>query len=456
MPDFSKFPRATQEAIAMAYQDLVDQGLPITVPVGLPVPKPVGNIYALSATRAYPAASTYTYETKVIQGSSYGAVCVVRAETGYVDDPTLPAIIIEGRNFRNDTGNCVHVYMPNGREVIFQYCKLAGKSAADFINVTDNSNVTIRYNIIEADGSQPIGTARGRAFYAFRPRNVKFEYNYLRNTAGGKIEYFSGAATASDTILWRYNRYNNICGGTGGDYRQGLQVQHVTQRPGMEIAYNQIENAPGASRVEDNFNLGESNGTTASPPRVHHNYVRGAYPANPTDGGFTGTGITTDAGSQGVTVANGPNGWLVEDNWLVACMNSCMNIAAGRDNKYRRNKIVVSGKLADGRRLNGVNNAVSIFRGQPYSTEQFDGNEITGNDIFVNSANGENHYYENSLDPGVSDFRRYVGPNSKALVAGNTLNTYRDGATYADEQATLKDWQAYLTANKIQVGVPSK
>jgi hypothetical protein len=455
MADFSKFSRAIQEAIALAYQDLADQGLPVVVPAGLPVPKPVGNVYALSATRDYPAASSYTYETAVTSGSTYGAVCVIRAETGYASDGA--PIVISGRNFRNDgAGNCAHVYMPSGRQVIFDDCTFASKSQNDFINVTDNSNVRVQNCRFYADGTQAIGITRGRAFYAFRPRNVEFENNYLLNTAGGKVEYWSANATASDKLLWRFNRIDNICGGIDANYRQAIQVQHVI-RPNIPIAWNQIINKPGLSRVEDSINIGESGGTAASPFLVQDNLIWGGYQANPTSGGYTGAGITTDAGGQGVPASQQPQYIIAERNLIAGYQNACLNIAAGHHNRYSNNELVVSGFMPDGKtKLDGIYNAAAIFRGQNYSSEQFDFNEISNNLIFTNSANGKGPFSPNSTDPNVSDFRKYVGPNSKALLAGNTLNTYRDGAKYSDEQALFAKWQAKLTANKIQVGIPSK
>lgn len=458
MADFSKFSLAIRQSVALVYQDLAAQGIAVVLPAGLPTPPapPVGDLYALSATRSYPAASSFTYETKVIQGSSYAGVCVVRAETGYVDDPSMPPIIIEGRNFRNDAGNCVHVYMPNGREVIIRYCNLASKSAADFINVTDNTRITVYGCTATADGDQPIGTTRGRFFYAYRPRKANVYNNYLRNTAGGKVEEWSANASATDNLLWAYNRIDNVCGGTGGDYRQGIQVQHVI-RANTVIEWNQVINTPGQSRVEDTINIGESGGTSTSPFLVQDNFIWGGYQANPTDGGYSGAAITTDAGDADVPAANQPQYIIAQRNMIAGYQNAAMNIAAGFRNKYINNQVVTSGFMPDGTtRLNGDYKAVAIFRGQNYSSDQFDFNEITGNDIFTNTANSRGTFYLNSLDPNVADYRQYVGPNSKALLAGNTLNTYRDGAKYSDEKALLLKWQLKLTANKKQVGVIPK
>jgi hypothetical protein len=262
----------------------------------------------------------------------------------------------------------------------------------------------------------------------------------LRNTAGTKIEYWATNVATSDSALrWRYNRVENICGGTGGDYRQALQLQHVEEVAGIEVAYNQLINTPNQSRVEDNFNLGESSGTNSSPLHVHHNYVQGAYPAVATADGFTGTGITTDAGGVDRTLKQLPHNIVVEDNSFVACRNACMNIAAGYDILYQRNVCRVSGQLADGTAVGGVTNGVAIFKGQPYSDAQFHNKRLVANDInTVPSA-----YFRNTN----------VGPNSTLLVEGNTFNTYATNCTYSQEQAAFGAWQQRLTAAQVQVGV---
>ena len=386
--------------------------------------------YAASTTSPQPSAASFTYEA---------APLVIRESAGFTGPGPF---VIENRNFAAKTpeGWLVDIYMPNGQQVILRHCTFAQDGAGDFIHITDNSRVTVENCRFYGTGSQPIGTTRGRALYAYRPAQLVFEHNYLLNTAGTKVEYWATNATGTNnTLQWRYNRVENICGGTGGDYRQALQLQHVEELAGMEVAYNQIINTPNQSRVEDNFNVGESSGTSSSALRLHHNYVQGAYPAVATASGFTGTGITTDAGGTDRTLRQLPHNLVVEDNIFVSCRNACMNIAAGYDILYQRNLCRVSGQLADGTSIGGVTNGVAIFKGQPYSDAQFYNNRMVSNDInTVPSA-----YFRNAD----------VGPNSTALVEGNTFNSYATTCSYSQEQAAFEEWQQRLTAAQVQVGV---
>ena len=389
------------------------------------------DMYAASTTANQPSSSSFAYES---------APLVIRESAGYTGGGPF---IIENRNFSAKTsqGWLVDIYMPNGQEVIIRNCNFSQSGSGDFIHITDNSRVTVKNCRFYATGNQPIGNIRGRVLYAFKPKKIVFEHNYLLNTAGAKVEYWAANSTATDnTLVWRYNRYDNVCGGTGGDYRQALQIQHVEERPGIEIAYNQVINVPNQSRVEDNFNIGESSGTVGSPLRIHHNFINGAYPANATDSYFTGSGITTDAGGTNRTQIQLPHNILVEDNIFLACMNACMNIAAGYDVLYQHNICRVSGKLSNGTTLNATNNGVAVFKGQSgYTDNQFHNNRMIDNNInTVPSA-----YYRNAN----------VGPNSTALVEGNTFNSYMTNCTYTQEQTEFNTWKQRLSTAQIQVGV---
>ncbi len=428
----------------LVYNEQTGRGLPTIEYDGLPAPAPVptgdGIDYALPTTKAYPAASSYTFETTVIQGSSYAAVCVVRGETGYSG---AGPFLVQNRRLRNNNGNAFHAYMPNGQQVIVRNCVLAGTGTGDLANFTDNTSVWFDSCIFMCDGSQPIGAARARGVYGYKGRNVKVTNCYFLNTAGAKLEYWSDYATDTDTIVWQNNRYDNICGGNN-DYRQFLQLQHIYNRPGIDIGWNQVVNAPGQSRVEDNLNLGFVSGTAASPLHVHDNFVRGAYPTNPaakTDnsGNYSGTGMTTDSNAS-APVEQQPAYILAENNQWVATMNAAMNIAAGHHITYRNNRAAISGTLADGTKMPAVNNALGVFNNYGYSEAQFHDNVATGNYLHVNTGNGENALYVNGD----------LGPNSIAPTASN--NTVVDGATYADEQAEFAIWQAKLASNKVLLG----
>lgn len=391
------------------------------------------NIYALSATRKEPEYTDFTYETQqlVVRNS------VPAFNTGATE------YTIKNRNFRYDAGRVVDLYMPNGELIIFENCVFAGDSQSNLIHITDHSRAKfVNCRFYGINGSRAVGVQNARAIYSYAARHVQVEHCYFSNTAGCKLELWSNKATAADTVIFRYNRVENIRGGTGSDYRQFVQLQHIVERPGMVIQWNQVVNEPGKSRVEDNINLGESSGTVDSLLLVENNFVKGAYHAKPTDSGFTGTGMTSDAGGSSVTAINQPHYILARKNIFVSTMNAAMNIAAGHHITYTDNDIVCSGKLPDGTNLSSANNAVAVFKGQSsYTDEQFNNNRIEGNRINYRPR----AFFANSA---------YVGPGSTSLVTGNTFNDYRTDATLADEQAAFDTlWLGRLTDNKIQVGV---
>jgi hypothetical protein len=419
--------------------------VPASPPSSAPPSPGTSDAYTLSATRSYPAANTYTYEDKAL---------VVR--TGVPEFNTGASSYTISKRFFNKPGPegwLADVYMPNGELIIFDRCVFATSTNGDMAHVTKDTRARFRNCIFLGTGNQAPGVLRARGVFSEESRLIDVQHCYFGNTAGCKLNNWSkNNLTADDTVTWKYNRYDNIMGGTGGAYCQALQLQHVI-RPGIDISWNLVVNLPGKSRVEDNFNFGESGGTVDSPLYLRDNCIRGAYPANPTDRGFTGTGFTTDAGGLDVPPSRQPQYIIAERNYVIGCMNACMNIAAGHHIIYRNNICVVAGVLPDGRRLGSVNNAISIFRGQRYSEAQFDYNEITGNTIKVDKANGYGPYSLGSTNPNAPDFRQYGGANSKALVADNQLNTYILNATPADEDAAFAAWLRVLAAQQIQVGI---
>jgi len=409
-------------------------GAPVTVvnapPPATATPPPTGT-YAAATTKAYPAASSFAYET---------APLVVRTSVPAYSTGAA-SYLIQNRNFKVAAGSWMaDIYMPGGEQITIDRCVFYSQSADDIAHITDHSRVTFTNCLFLHDPLR--GGALGpRAVYAYHARKVRVQNCYFLNTGGVMVDGFSDLfQNDADSFQLLNSRFDNICGDSGGNYRQMAQLQNVVERPGLEIGYNQVVNTPGQSRVEDNINLGNASGTVASPLRVHNNYVEGAYPAVPTDTGFTGTGMTTDANSTGLPLNVFPHNIVAEKNYFVACLNAAMNIAAGYDVLYTNNDIVTSAKLADGTYLPSANNAVAVFRGQAYSDAQFHNNRITGNRInFVPRP-----FYDHAGDP--------LGPNSTVLAINDGYNTYASTATYQDERAAFAAWQNRLTAQQVLIG----
>jgi hypothetical protein len=116
----------------------------------------------------------------------------------------------------------------------------------------------------------------------------------------------------------------------------------VRNLPGVEVAWNQVINEPGKSRVEDNVSIFSSGGTAASPFRIHNNYIQGAYGANAaTERSYTGGGIMLSDVDTAYVHAY--------ENQVIATTNYGIAISSGHDNAFYNNRIISAGILPDGR-----------------------------------------------------------------------------------------------------------
>jgi hypothetical protein len=396
-----------------------------------PAPDPK---YAASATATQPTVDSFTYEGPL----------VVSEQTGFTGPGPF---IIENRNFRNDNGWTIEVNMPNGQEVIIRNCAQATKGTADLVHITNGSNVTAYNNWQYCDGNQPIGVKRGRGYYTYNARRLNIHNNYQQGVAGNQIRN-TPDYTGTTEIKFKYNRIDNVCGGegAGGEYCQILQLVGQVEVPNIEVAWNQGDNDPYLSRVEDNYNLFETSGTVDSPLHVHDNFTRGGYPTSPGTQQDSGSGLTTDAGGPTVPTRQLPHNILVNFNQFVGTNNAGMNIAAGYNVTYDSNRMVNSATLADGTPVAGAYSGLFSYRpdfgaGNPtYSDTQFFNNKLTNN--YVN-------FKPHPFDPVE---RGSVGPGSTKPGSSNDNNTYMSTATYADEVAEFEKWKNKLSANRVLVG----
>jgi uncharacterized protein (DUF2141 family) len=128
---------------------------------------------------------------------------------------------------------------------------------------------------------------------------------------------------------------------------------------GIEIAWNEVVNEVGKSRVEDNISIYKSSGTETSPILIHDNYVDGAFTTKPAhadsssggwnyDWSYSGGGILVGDGF-GSTI-NGDAGFVkAYGNTVVGTTNYGIAAAAGHDTDIYSNRIVSSGKTPDGK-----------------------------------------------------------------------------------------------------------
>ena len=214
--------------------------------------------------------------------------------------------------------------------------------------------------------------------------------------------------------------------------------------PGIEIAWNQVINEPGKSRVEDNINIYLSRGTAASPILIHDNYIQGAYTIKPWQGNtsdgtwnydwtFSGGGILLGDGKP--TSAGQAAAYVkAYNNEVVSTTNYAIAIAAGHDNVFYSNRMISSDRLPDGRTIVGENSGAYIWNSYKVAAS-----------LFYNNSGHDNHvgWLQGSArrDWWVPDATSWTNNNKFSGVI--TLKT---------EAAELASWKKKLATNHVTIG----
>ncbi|WP_157887198.1 Ig-like domain-containing protein [Hymenobacter sp. PAMC 26628] len=293
--------------------------------------------------------------------------------------------------------------MNTNEPVVLDGCSLAG--AGNLIQAGEGANLTVRNCRGQGLAPSVDNQAPGRFIDSYRAQRLVVEHNELVQTSGIVVNRWSGTGGGGQTLTVRYNRVRNIDGRwrNGGSARSSFLILNTVQHlAGVDVAYNEVINAPNQSLVEDNINLYNSSGTADSPVHVHDNFVRGAYPFPATDGQFTGTGLTTD-GDAGTM--DGAAAYIEADhNQFVSTCNAAMNIAAGHDVYYHDNRLVTSGLLPDGSRLQATYAATAVFNYYQQLASLFFNNRIENNVIgFVRWGANNPFPDRQDLSPGNCD-----------------------------------------------------
>lgn len=215
-------------------------------------------------------------------------------------------------------------------------------NGAHFVKVDRGygADVTVRDTRGYAVQPRPLGAYAGRFLQAETYERIIVENSYLEGTGG---IYMLDSEPGAVVRIMR-NRARNIDGrfsdGAGG-YDGQRYVQFVQFDKGnavdVEIAYNEVINEPYESRVEDVISLYNTYATSDTPVRIHNNFIRGAYPADPATDSFSGGGIMLGDGT-------GRNEYLYAyDNQVVATSNYGIAISAGSHSRIENNRIVSCG-----------------------------------------------------------------------------------------------------------------
>ena len=276
--------------------------------------------------------------------------------------------------------------------------------------IIENSNLRGKGNLIETAVGDVDLTVRNSRGYGLNPGvagrvpgrfldgqsfdNIRIENNYMEGTSGIWLLSYKGQRATGDTVKILNNQVRNIDGrksdGVGGwldfntrtrisdgyeedgyEFAQFVQLDKVQNVPGIEIAWNEVINEPGESRVEDNINIYLSSGTASSPILIHDNYIHGAYTIKPWQGNtsdgtwnydwsFSGGGILLGDGKP--TSAGEAAAYVkAYNNQVISTTNYAIAIAAGHDNEFYSNLMISSDQLPGGRTIVGENSGTYIW-----------------------------------------------------------------------------------------------
>ncbi|HEX8428038.1 Ig-like domain-containing protein [Hymenobacter sp.] len=359
---------------------------------------------------------------------------------------TGPITITQGGvytgNYQSLDSNVPCIRIETTDPVILEGCVLSG--AGDLVRVaTEGADVTVRQ--CRGYGLQPSvnGQARGRFLDIPFARRLTIEHNYFEHTSGIVVYRWRGNGAPNQTLTVRYNQASNIDGrwrnNQGSTRSSFLLLNTVQQLANVDISYNQVINEANQSLVEDNINFYNTSGTPQSPLQVHDNYVQGAYPFPATGASFTGTGLTTDG--DGLVLATAASFIEAHHNQFVSTCNAAMNIAAGHDIYFHDNRMVTSGLLPDGSRLNATYAATAVFNYYQAPSSIFFNNRIEQNTIGYVRWGANNPFTD----------RQDLSPGACSTCTGNTH--LPNPITLQSEQNEWTLWQQKLQANNVIVGV---
>lgn len=322
----------------------------------------------------------------------------------------VPMTIVEGGTYSglnitsNDDAPLIHV--ATTQPVVIEDSYLEGRSG--LITCVSGADVTVRHTHGVVNPSLLPGVVTGRFAHLSNPKNLLIEGCTLDGTAGIYVLGFSGDGSPGQQLIVRANRARNIRGfksdGLGGytserGLRQFAQFDKCNM-PNAEVAWNEIINEPGESSVEDVINVYQSGGTPEAPLRIHHNFIRGAYPPDPANDTYSGGGILLGDGADPAA-----HDTLAEYNVILDTTNHGIGIAGGENNVARFNRVFSAGVLADGTPIAAQN--VGIYAWDAQGTGLMSGIEVTDNVVgFVNQKEDYAHLgYRNDYFTPEADVR---------------------------------------------------
>lgn len=286
-------------------------------------------------------------------------------------------------------------------------------------------------------------------------QSARIENNELIGTSGMYFYKFMGEPNKGHTIKVLRNKALNIDGrysngpdafSPTGFYRvQFAQFNDVKNIPNAEIAWNQIINEPGKSRVEENINMYLSSGTPTSPVLIHNNYIQGAYPTNPATDNYGGGGIMLGDG-QASSVGKASAYLRAYNNQVISTSNQGIAIAAGHNNEAYNNRVISSGFLPDGRPIASQNVGIYVWdlHGDKARNTFF-------NNVMYNNVVG---WAQPAKSPTAQNpfWFPHCGAEERSAKSCKNNTALPGTITRAMEAQEFARWQAKLRASNVVVG----
>ncbi|PNY79938.1 hypothetical protein CVO96_17720 [Deinococcus koreensis] len=321
-----------------------------------------------------------------------------------------------------------------------------------------NANLTVRNSRGQAlNPNTPLKDYKtpGRFVHLEQFRNVKIENNELSGTSGIYLREFTGKFKLGQTIKILRNKALNIDGRysigkeqyskTGYHLVQFVQFNQIKNVSGAEIAWNQVINEPGKSRVEEIISMYLSSGVPSSSIKIHNNYLQGAFNVQPTKLSYGGSGMNLGDGSSR-TVAGAAAYIRAFHNQIVGT-NSGIAMSAGHNLLAYENRLISSGYLPDGRAIAGQN--VGIYVWDIHNDKRFK--------TFYNVVARDNIVGWSTPLKGRASVNPFWFPdcsrdrNGRSLCQGNV--SLPGPITLGRERQEYVRWQAKLRASKVRIGV---
>lgn len=317
-----------------------------------------------------------------------------------------------------------------------------------------NANLTVRDTRGVALNPNVAGVKKGCFIDIGNFTAVVMENNRVEGWACG-IRALNYGADADlnrhgQSVRVRYNQFRNIDGrrsdGNGG-YQivvegsgQAIGTNTVRQANGL-IEWNEVLNKPYESMVEDVISTYESGGTSGNPIVIAHNFVGGAYFADPAaQVDYSGAGINLgDCPSMHVDCAH----VHAFNNVVVSFSNSGMGIAGGSDMKMFANRVVSAADTRDGVRIGSSWRSGFGFWNY-YNSPNWGNNFMTDNYTFIADRSGN-----------------VAGNYTPSATADSVFNNVVEGTigqppntplNYAREKQEHREWLQTVAAAGVTLG----